>query len=117
MYISSSSASSSRPPSWGNISGSGTKKWDGTECGTSELGSEIKHGTGHRKDRGKSRDSVGESSSREKDRDGKDNSADNDEDGRDVEANSNDTEDSRGDLEDSRGEHENGRGVSVPKSP
>jgi hypothetical protein len=91
-YISSLSASSFRPSSWGNIYGSGTKKWDGTECGTggtgrgtSELGYEIKRETGHRKDCRNGRDSVGESGSGENDGDGKDNGMDREENGKDKE--------------------------------
>jgi hypothetical protein len=87
--------------------------------GTAELKSEIKCGTGHGKDRGNGRDSVGENGSGEQDgdREEKDNGAGREENGKDAEVNGKDAEDSKGDSEDSGSERENVVGVFVPKSP
>jgi hypothetical protein len=85
---------------------------------TAELGSEIKRGMGHGKDRRNGGDSMGENGSGEQDGDGeeKDNGAGREENSKDTEVNGKDVEDSKGDLEDSGSERGNIVGVFVPKS-
>jgi hypothetical protein len=77
----------------------------------------MKSREGHGRECGNSRDSMGESGSRDGDGDGDGKENDMQENSIDGEENGRDGADSRGNSEDNGSERENGVGVFVPKLP